>query len=174
MLNIIKKENIFIRIFLLCATSIALLGCSYIENSNFFNEKKLEDQKNKTLLIEEAIKEEPILKEMDNLCNDLSKPPDFKLEYKNKSSYKKKVDRKYFIVHHYSSSQTYDETRRFFVDSLKSDGWEIEDDIDIGGKWINFVKNSRKIQIYYGATDRNDSGKFIYGITCESLQVQNL
>lgn len=142
--------NIIVRIFLFYGISLILVSCSYLENSDFIKNKKMEARESSTLLTEEAIKNEPILREMDKLCNDLLKPPDFRLEYKDKSSYKKTIDRKYFIVHHYSSSQPYDEIRRFFVDYLKSEGWEIEEDIDIGGKWINFVKNSRKFKSITG------------------------
>ena len=62
---------------------------------------------------------------------------------------------------------TYDEVREFYLTHLVNAGWRVKEDVDIGGKWVNFVKDNYQIQVYYGAGGKDDEGNFFYGIGCD-------
>jgi hypothetical protein len=164
------KDNLVkfgLSLVFLVGISFSMTGCAYIRNLPLVKEKVLEDQKERTQKTEEAVKKDSILRELDDLCSDLPKPIDFEFAFKDKSV--ERANKLYYIDHIYLSVINYKEVRKFYLDYLSKEGWKVEEDIDIGGKWINFKKDNYEIQVYYGAGGKDDAGKYTYGITCQNL-----
>ncbi len=94
---------------------------------------------------ERAIAASPRLTELDQICDSIPKPPEFR-------QVQKRIGNTYpLIVNGFVSDLKQDDAVGFFRTRLEGDGWEFEKDGEgLNSKWIRFRKGDRTVTISWG------------------------
>lgn len=110
---------------------------------------------------EEAIKESPLLQELDRLCREvLPLPEGFALAAK-KLDFKNRND----LTYYYSSAAEYQMVSNFYQDYFTRNGWQLtaRKDSGWGQKRLEFRKDGYAVVIYHGPM----GGGVNYSIHCK-------
>lgn len=109
---------------------------------------------------DEAIKNDPVLQELDRLCTGIIPlPSDFVLIRKGDLD-----DRIVTIGYYYKSDTPYSEARLLWVNYFSQNGWEAEKEQDVFPRNLQFTNGSYKVSFYNGGL-----GAAQYSVSCEKM-----
>lgn len=151
-------ESMIRAFFVTVLTMFFLASCGHTSSSR---EAELSREQQQTQEAERAISEQPVYREIDDLCNEIQKPDSFVLVFKRMSFRTEDP----YITFGYSSPMTFDEAQNFFL-RLENNGWEIYDrGPSVRSKLIKFKKDRYRFDVeYYGDTDYGN-----YLIGCQKM-----
>ena len=114
---------------------------------------------------QEAIKNSPVLEELDRLCGkEVAHPDDFVFESKSMDT----VSRSY-LTFHYGSSWDYTKVKNFYKEYFTQNGWLLTyQRMGLGTRQVEFTK-----QRYGKAFDVGQDQQHHYAIQCEKVIARN-
>jgi hypothetical protein len=126
-----KKE--FLAFLLLLFSSFQFAACLLAGEVNY---------EETTKIAERAVKEDPIYRDLDNLCHEIPLPDNFELLGK-RASFKLKG-----ITYYYNSEMKVDFVEKFYKDYFAKNGWELSETNTIT-KGFEFTNEEYRVEVYY-------------------------
>ena len=153
-----QTDETKIRAFFVTVLMFFLASCGHTSNSL---EAELLREQQQTQEAERAISEQPVYREINDLCNTIQKPDSFVLVFKRMSFRAKDP----YLTFGYSSPMAFDEAQKFFL-NLENHGWEAYDrGPSVRSKLIKFKKDKYRFDVeYYGDTEHGN-----YLIGCQKM-----
>lgn len=130
--NMFNKKNFVIIIFLVAA-SFQFTAC-FLQGEVPYDET--------TKVVEKVIKEDPMYKDLDDLCRQIPLPDDFKLLGK-KAQFKFKG-----ITYYFNSEYKFDYVEKFFKDYFTENGWDFSETKTLT-RGLEFTNEEYRVEVYY-------------------------
>jgi hypothetical protein len=139
--------------------TITQSACNPRENP-IFRKAALENEQMITRQTEEAIKNSPVLQELDAMCKQIPLPANSQFIWKGGLD-----DQTISLSYHYYSETKYEEAWSLFKVYFLQNGWKLTKEDNSYPKIIEFRNDKYRVQINYGGMGEGVN----YGFSCEKL-----
>jgi hypothetical protein len=148
---------------LLLTAALCHAGCANPSGLPVFREIRERERQETARHTEEALKNSPVMRELDDLCR--GEVPVFEgfVFLSMDASYPPRT----FLTYFYSSDADYEKVKGFYTNYFTEKGWQLSrrDEDGWGSLTIEFRKESYKIIIFH----KGMGGKADYALHCEKL-----
>lgn len=141
-----KQNLIFLSIVFLLVTFLFYSGCNFDDRI--------------TKSTDEEIKNSPVLKELESLCNEIPLPNNFKFVRKSGLD-----DQIISLVYVYASETAYEDTRKDLDEYFFKNNWKITKENLSYPKTIEFRNDKNRVFVQYEGLGENAN----YAVTCEKI-----